>query len=143
MVLFFRSSLALRDDGVEVFVGGGFVFGVRVWVGEFLEVGLWGVGGALVGGWGGVRMRRRKRRDGEKKEVGGGTDFVETEVTTSEGCRPRCGVETRARRALGGHFLPRFVLMPFLPLLLPCHQSVNFLDRNIFIDLSHIDRTLK
>lgn len=33
--------------------------------------------------------------------------------------------------------------MPFLPLFLPLDQSVDFLDCNILIDLSHVDRALK
>ena len=151
MVLLLDSALAFRDDGVEVFVCGGLVFGVGVVEGEVLEVGLVGVmsvgvrgmgRGKKEGSWGAWELGSAERgvrsvECGVRK-----TDLVQAKVTTSERRRPRRRFKTRTR-PLGSHFLPRLILMPLLPLLLPLDQRVDFLNRDILINLSHIDRALK
>ena len=109
------------------------------------------------GGWNGTGGERgdgvgRKRR-GEKvaggnpgggRRGGGATHFIEAEIATSEGGGAGGrGVESGGRAALGGHFLARFVLVPFLALFLPCDQGVDFLDRDGFVDLAHVDCALE
>lgn len=86
------------------------------------------IGGFAFGGEGGRRLHVR--------EVG----FVEAEVTAAEGvgARGRSGVG-----AFGGHFLAGFVVMPFFARFLPLDEGVDFVDGDVFVDLSHVDRTLE
>ncbi len=64
--------------------------------------------------------------------------LVDAEIATLKRLASRRDLGT-----LGGHLLPRLVLVPFLPLLLPLDEGVDLRDRCVFVDAAHVEGALE